>query len=184
MKRITNHNQSVESWQATLRNTPERLRPQKRFSESGTSSLNTTSFTRTRQADISVPQNIRFFPSDPRKDNPSLCISKKYEADLEDAEVIQKPRITSVGDGRESSSEHPYKLKTAYQLKRASLSNSKLNKMSSESRRGLFVVGASKLKTELEYCRAVNPANRVYYVNHKLNEKGEGEPLEEEDISR
>lgn len=56
--------------------------------------------------------------------------------------------------------------------------------MSSESRRGLFVVGASKLKTELDYCWAVEPENRVYYVNHKLNDKGEGEPLEEEDISR
>lgn len=61
---------------------------------------------------------------------------------------------------------------------------SKLQNMlvTNKTHKDLYVKGTSKFKSELEHCKSIPPDQRIYYVNHKLTDHGEGEPELSEEI--
>ena len=46
----------------------------------------------------------------------------------------------------------------------------------------LYIKGSNKLSSEIESCNKIPSEERVFYINHKLDENGEGEPPFEEEI--
>jgi hypothetical protein len=45
-----------------------------------------------------------------------------------------------------------------------------------------WVIGKNKFESELEYCNSIPEGQRYIYINHILNDQGEGEPEQQEEI--
>ena len=46
----------------------------------------------------------------------------------------------------------------------------------------LYILGSNKLKSEVESCKKIPSDKRVFFVNFKMNDHGEGEPQLDEEV--
>ena len=75
-----------------------------------------------------------------------------------------------------------YKKFEAYLRKLRKLKKAKKMIERSEGINKIYATGCSKLRAELETVRKIPPNKRLFYVNYKLTDQGEGEPSDEEEV--